>query len=182
MRMRWHMKYLPRPVDYRTIRCQGHYKDILAGEYFVDLLINDMLLVELKTVKDWTTHTCPGRLSRGANAIHQLSESDPPLTGLQLRLLPNFGKPRLEIKRAVRPKNRALSSRHRQFRLIRLTARSSRHPRESGDPALDRRFRGDDGRVRTFATWYYLRALVRPRRARSPCGCKSHPGNGRLAR
>ena len=23
---------------------------------------------------------------------------------------------------------------------------------------------------------------VRPRRARSPCGCKSHPGNGRLAR
>ena len=28
-----------------------HYKDILVGEYFVDLLINDMLLVELKTVK-----------------------------------------------------------------------------------------------------------------------------------
>jgi GxxExxY protein len=28
-----------------------HYKDILVGEYFVDLLINDLLLVELKTVK-----------------------------------------------------------------------------------------------------------------------------------
>ena len=28
-----------------------HYKDILVGEYFVDLLINDVLLVELKTVK-----------------------------------------------------------------------------------------------------------------------------------
>jgi hypothetical protein len=28
-----------------------HYKDIFAGEYFVDLLINDVLLVELKTVK-----------------------------------------------------------------------------------------------------------------------------------
>jgi GxxExxY protein len=28
-----------------------HYKDILVGEHFVDLLINDVLLVELKTVK-----------------------------------------------------------------------------------------------------------------------------------
>ena len=28
-----------------------HYKDILVGEYFVDLLINGVLLVELKTVK-----------------------------------------------------------------------------------------------------------------------------------
>jgi GxxExxY protein len=27
------------------------YKDILLGEHFVDLLINDVLLVELKTVK-----------------------------------------------------------------------------------------------------------------------------------
>jgi hypothetical protein len=28
-----------------------YYKDILVGEYFVALLINDALLVELKTVK-----------------------------------------------------------------------------------------------------------------------------------
>jgi GxxExxY protein len=28
-----------------------HYKGILVGEYFVHLLINDVLLVELKTVK-----------------------------------------------------------------------------------------------------------------------------------
>ena len=28
-----------------------HYKHILVGEYFVDLLVNDVLLVELKTVK-----------------------------------------------------------------------------------------------------------------------------------
>ena len=28
-----------------------HYKDILMDEYFADLLINDVLLVELKTVK-----------------------------------------------------------------------------------------------------------------------------------
>jgi hypothetical protein len=30
---------------------QLHYEDILVGEYFVDLLINDVLLVELQTVK-----------------------------------------------------------------------------------------------------------------------------------
>src|SRR4029077_15716978 len=28
-----------------------YYKDILVGDYFVDLLVNDVLLVELKTVK-----------------------------------------------------------------------------------------------------------------------------------
>ncbi len=28
-----------------------HYKCVLVGEYFVDLLVNDVLLVELKTVK-----------------------------------------------------------------------------------------------------------------------------------
>ena len=49
MRMRWHMKSAP------PAYAHGAHKDILRGEYFVDLLINDMLLVELKTVKDWTT-------------------------------------------------------------------------------------------------------------------------------
>jgi GxxExxY protein len=28
-----------------------HYKDVLVGEYCVDLLVEDLLLVELKTVK-----------------------------------------------------------------------------------------------------------------------------------
>ena len=38
-----------------------HYKDILVGEYFVDLLINDVLLVELKTVKTLDdAHMPPG--------------------------------------------------------------------------------------------------------------------------
>jgi GxxExxY protein len=38
-----------------------HYKDRVVGEYFVDLLINDVLLVELKTVKalDYS-HMPPG--------------------------------------------------------------------------------------------------------------------------
>ena len=40
-----------------------YYKGILVGDYFVDLLINDLLLVELKTVK-------------ALDDVHQLFESD----------------------------------------------------------------------------------------------------------
>ena len=66
-----------------------HYKDILVDEYFADLLVNDVLLVELKTVKaldDTHRMQCTNYLKA---------------TGLQLWLLLNFGKPRLEIKRVV---------------------------------------------------------------------------------
>ena len=66
-----------------------HYKDILVGEYFVDLLINDVLLVELKTVKaldDAHRMRCTNYLKA---------------TGLRLCLLLNFGKSRLEIKRVA---------------------------------------------------------------------------------
>ena len=49
-----------------------HYKDMLVDEYFADLLINDVLLVELKTVKALDdAHMPPGRLTRGANAVRQ---------------------------------------------------------------------------------------------------------------
>jgi GxxExxY protein len=41
-----------------------HYKDILVGEYFVDLLINDVLLVELKTVKTLDDAHMPRALDR----------------------------------------------------------------------------------------------------------------------
>ena len=47
-----------------------HYKDILVGEYFADLAVNDVLLIELKTVKR------TGR--RAPDAMHQLSQSDRP--------------------------------------------------------------------------------------------------------
>ena len=66
-----------------------HYKDVLVGDYFVDLLINDVLLVELKTVKaldDAHRMQCTNYLKA---------------TGLRLCLLLNFGKPRLEIKRVA---------------------------------------------------------------------------------
>ena len=56
------------------------YRDILVGEYFVDLLINDVLLVDLKTVKHWITRTCPGAGPKGRKQCTQLSESDGPAT------------------------------------------------------------------------------------------------------
>jgi GxxExxY protein len=65
------------------------YKDIIVGDYFVDLLVDNMLLIELKTVKTLDdTHRM--------QCINYLKA-----TGLPLCLLLNFGKPRLEIKRVV---------------------------------------------------------------------------------
>ena len=63
------------------------YHDVVVGEYFADLLVNKILLVELKVVRALDdTH----RLQ----CINYLKG-----TGLRLCLLFNFAKPRLEIKR-----------------------------------------------------------------------------------
>src|SRR6266700_6128568 len=65
------------------------YHDMVVVEYFPDLLVEDVLLVELKTVKaldDSHRMQCTNYLKA---------------TGLRLCLLLNFGKPRLEIKRVV---------------------------------------------------------------------------------
>ena len=61
-----------------------HYKDFLVGEYFLDLMVDDVLLVELKTVKaldDAHRMQCTNYLKA---------------TGLLLCLLLNFGNPRLD--------------------------------------------------------------------------------------
>jgi GxxExxY protein len=65
------------------------YHDMVVGEYFPDLLVEDVLLVELKTVRaldDTHRMQCTNYLKA---------------TGLRLCLLLNFGKSRLEIKRVV---------------------------------------------------------------------------------
>ena len=66
-----------------------HYKDMLVGEYFVDLLINDMLLVELKTIKALDD-------AHRMQCFNYLKATD-----LELCLLLNFDKPHLEIKRVA---------------------------------------------------------------------------------
>ncbi len=65
------------------------YHGMVVGEYFPDLLVEDVLLVELKTVKaldDTQRMPCTEYLKA---------------TGLRLCLLLNFGNSRLEIKRVV---------------------------------------------------------------------------------
>jgi GxxExxY protein len=63
-----------------------YYREVVVGEYFVDLLIEDMLLVELKAVKaldDAHRMQCTNYLNA---------------TGLPLCLLLDFGRSRLETK------------------------------------------------------------------------------------
>jgi GxxExxY protein len=67
-----------------------HYHGAVVGEYSTDLLVEGVLLVELKTV-------------RALDDVHRVQCTNYlQATGLPLCLLLNFGKPRLEIKRVVR--------------------------------------------------------------------------------
>ena len=67
-----------------------HYRDVVVGEYFSDLLVESELLVELKVVN-------------ALNDAHRMQCANYlKATGLHLCLLLNFGQPRLEIKRVVR--------------------------------------------------------------------------------
>jgi GxxExxY protein len=65
------------------------YDGIAVGEYFVDLLVEDAVLVELKTV----------RALEGAHRAQCLNYLR--ATGRHLCLLMNFGMPRLEVRRIV---------------------------------------------------------------------------------
>lgn len=65
------------------------YDGIVAGEFAVDLLVEDMLLVELKSVKTLVDE-------HRVQCLNYVKA-----TGLPLCLLLNFGNPRLEVKRVV---------------------------------------------------------------------------------
>jgi GxxExxY protein len=65
------------------------YKGIVVGEYFVDLLVENAVLIELKTVR------ALDRAHR-AECINYLRA-----TGRHLCLLLNFGSPRLDFQRVV---------------------------------------------------------------------------------
>ena len=71
-------------------------RDILVGEYFVDLPIDDMLLVELKIVKALDdAHMRSGAGPEGRMQCTNYLKA----TSRELCLLLNFDKPRMEIKR-----------------------------------------------------------------------------------
>jgi len=67
-----------------------HYEDIIAGEYVTDLLVDDTVVVELKAVRVLDK-------AHMAQFINYLAA-----TGLQLCLLLNFGRSRVEVQRVVR--------------------------------------------------------------------------------
>ena len=67
-----------------------HHHGVVVGEYSTDLLVEEVLLVELKTVN-------------ALDDVHRMQCTNYlKATGLPLCLLLNFGKLRLEIKRVVR--------------------------------------------------------------------------------
>jgi GxxExxY protein len=65
------------------------FDDIIVGEYAIDLLVEGVLVVELKTVMALND-------AHRAQCLNYLRA-----TGLRLGLLINFGAPRLEVRRIV---------------------------------------------------------------------------------
>jgi GxxExxY protein len=66
------------------------YRGEVVGDYYADLLVENLVLVELKAVKEFDD-------VHKAQCINYLKA-----TGLRICLLINFGKSKIEIKRIVR--------------------------------------------------------------------------------
>lgn len=71
-------------------RVSVKYKDWIVGEYAIDLLVEDKIIVELKAVAQINQ-------AHQAQAINYLAA-----TGLELALLINFGESSLRYKRIIR--------------------------------------------------------------------------------
>jgi GxxExxY protein len=65
------------------------YKQVVVGEYFADLLIEDRIIVELKAVRSLDP-------IHEAQCINYLKISAVPLC-----LLMNFARPRLDVRRII---------------------------------------------------------------------------------
>jgi GxxExxY protein len=67
-----------------------YYKKELVGDYIADILVENEIIIEVKSIKELDVfHT--------AQCLNYLR-----ITGLKLCLLINFNKPRVEIKRIVK--------------------------------------------------------------------------------
>lgn len=68
-------------------RIQVFYKEMIVGEYVADILVNNQIILELKTIKSIdNVHI--------AQCLNYLKATDK-----KLGLILNFGNPRVEIKR-----------------------------------------------------------------------------------
>ena len=65
------------------------YKNELVGDYLADILVENEIIIELKTVKEFND-------IHMAQCLNYLR-----ITGLKLCLLINFNKPKVEVKRIV---------------------------------------------------------------------------------
>jgi GxxExxY protein len=76
-------------IVYQQHSIKVQYENIIVGEFIADLLVEEKVLVEVKSVKAWDeVHM--------AQCLNYLKA-----TGLKICLLINFGKPRVGIKRIV---------------------------------------------------------------------------------
>ena len=66
-----------------------YFKEKLVGEYFADILIEKKIILELKAVESF----CNAHIAQTLNYLKA--------TNLQLALLINFGKNKLEYKRII---------------------------------------------------------------------------------
>jgi GxxExxY protein len=65
------------------------YRNIIAGDFRADLFVNDVIIVELKTAKNYNAEDEP-------QLLNELKA-----TGIKVGLLINFGRTKVEFKRMV---------------------------------------------------------------------------------
>ena len=65
------------------------YKNVVVGNYFADLFVDDVVIVELKVAKAYQS-------ADEAQLLNELKA-----TGIKVGLLVNFGRERVEFKRMV---------------------------------------------------------------------------------
>ena len=79
----------------RGHRCQTEslikvrYKNVVVGDYFADLLVDELVIVELKVAKNYQS-------ADEAQLLNELKA-----TGIKVGLLVNFGREKVEFKRMV---------------------------------------------------------------------------------
>lgn len=82
-------------LEIRGLKCEAqkaievYYKDITAGHYYADLVIDNKIIVELKSVSSLSSE-------HFAQLLNYLKG-----TGYRLGILINFGNSKLEFKRIV---------------------------------------------------------------------------------
>ncbi|MGI8640201.1 MAG: GxxExxY protein [Pyrinomonadaceae bacterium] len=71
----------------RQVPLNVHFRSVVVGEFFVDVLVENKVLIELKAVKSFAGE-------HFAQTINYLKA-----TGIEVGLIVNFGNPKLEYRR-----------------------------------------------------------------------------------